>query len=85
MTKETTKNVLIILIILLVIGVTTFLVDLNMIISGKKPMFSIESKSYDDGVTIEYMGLGYKIFDYKVLNGKEKIQFGTLFMTYSKD
>ena len=54
-----------------------------MVISNKKPMFSVQKSVYEDGETIEYVGLFYKIFDYKITNGKNKIEFGTWFSNYN--
>lgn len=83
MSKQITIKLFIILIIVAIISVTAFFVDVNMVISNKKPMFSVQKSVYEDGGTIEYVGLFYKIFDYKITNGKNKIEFGTWFSNYN--
>lgn len=46
MSKETTIKLFIILIIVAIISVTAFFVDVNMVISNKKPMFSVQKSVY---------------------------------------
>ena len=85
MTKETTKKLLIALIVLIVISGIFFLIDFNMMAQNKKPMFSITKSVYEDGGTVEYIGLFYKIFDYNITNGKDKVEFGTWFSKYNAE
>lgn len=82
MTKKSVITVGLSVIILFIICTTLMVADVSKLIDGKKPIFSIIKAEYEDGGTIEYIGLFYKIFDYKVLDGKNKIEFGTWFKSY---
>ena len=83
MTKKTTIRLLIIFLVVGVLILTAFFADVSNVINGKTPLFSITKNVYEDGGTVEYVGLGYKIFDYKITYGKNKIEFGTIFKSYS--
>ena len=85
MTKETVKKILVIFILLIVTSGVFFLIDFNMVAQNKKPMFCIVKNAYDDGGTVEYMGLFYKVFDYHILNGKQRVEFGTWFSSYNEN
>lgn len=82
MTKKSVITVGLSVIILFIICTTLMVADVSKLIDGKRPIFSIIKAEYEDGGTIEYIGLFYKIFDYKVLDGKNKIEFGTWFKSY---
>lgn len=47
------------------------------------PLFAIKTKTYDDGGTKEYYGLGYKVIKYNVLNGREGMVIGSYSLKYS--
>ena len=82
MQKETVKKLLIALIILIIIIITLFLADVYKILNLEEPIFSIKKNTYNESV--EYLGLGYKIFVTK--NKKQDIEglkFGTIFSTYT--
>lgn len=83
MTKKTTIRLLIILLVAVVLILTAFFADVSNVMAGKVPVFSITKNVYEDGGTVEYVGLGYKIFDYKINDGKNKVEFGTIFKSYS--
>lgn len=69
--SNTTKFKKSILIILLIIIVWTILFSLDYILAQnqKTPIFSIQSifHTYQDGGTIEYFGIGYKVIDFHKL------------------
>lgn len=85
MSKKTVKILVIIILILIIFSITAMFADLSKIIDNKKPVFSIQKAVYEDGGTIEYVGLFYKIFDYKIIDGKNKIEFGTWFKSYNEN
>ena len=67
----------------MIIIFTVFLTtDIIMLNNNNKPIFSIEILMYTDGGTKEYLGLGYKIIDYKKLGGYDGYKIGTWFMSY---
>lgn len=66
MTKRTRK--IYISIIVICILIITFTVDYILVIQKhQKPFFAIEISGYNDGGSIEYLGLFYKVIIYKSL------------------
>ena len=59
-----------------VIGVTRYNVG---------PFFAIPTKTYKDGGTKEYVGLGYKVIKYNQLQGRRDKEFGTWGLKYDID
>lgn len=51
----------------------------------KGPYFSIAVKTYDDGGTKEYYGLGYKVIKYNQVLGRKDIELGTWGLKYNID
>lgn len=47
------------------------------------PFFAINTKTYKDGGTKVYYGLGYKVINYNVLEGRKGKVVGSWFMPYS--
>lgn len=48
---------------------------------GNEPIFCVNIKTYRDGGTKEYIGIGYKVIKYN--NNKRKdFQIGTFFLKY---
>lgn len=80
--KKIIKLIIAIIFALAVIGGVTFLVDCSSIRSEKEPVFAKMTKTLDDGGTIIYTGLGYKIIDFNMLNGYDETKIGTWFMKY---
>lgn len=80
--KKIIKLIIAIIFALAVIGGVTFLVDCSSIRSEKEPVFARMTKTLDDGGTIIYTGLGYKIIDFNMLNGYDETKIGTWFMKY---
>ena len=73
----------IILIILAVIWMAFLITDIIMLETGNRPIFSIKQGTYLDGGTTVYLGLGYKVIDYDVLDGYTGYRIGTWFMKYN--
>lgn len=84
MSKKTVKNLIIFAISFILLVLFMFFLDMNRIINKQEPIFSIEKSIYEDGGTIEYIGLGYKIYKFKGKNNVENIKFGSIFSTYEK-
>ncbi|MEG1059059.1 MAG: hypothetical protein RSE00_03610 [Clostridia bacterium] len=57
-------------------------IDLSRARCDKRPIFCIKIKTYDDGGSGEYIGLGYKIIDYNATYGRKDTTSGTLFLKY---
>ena len=49
----------------------------------KKPLFAINTKTYKDGESKAYIGLGYKVIDYNQLQGRRDIEIGTWNLKYN--
>lgn len=64
MTKKTTIYIFVILLVIMIFGFTFFLVDFNLALRGNAPRLAIKSAEYNDGNTLCYIGLGYKIIIY---------------------
>ncbi len=47
------------------------------------PFFAIKTKTYTDGGTKEYYGLGYKVIKYNVTEGRKGTQVGSWALTYN--
>lgn len=76
------KTEKIILIIFFALIMAFLITDIIMLELGKAPIFCMKVGSYLDGGTTTYMGLGYKIIDYNILDGYDGYKIGTLFMDY---
>lgn len=84
MKKKVLVVIIVLLIFLVVFGMVSYLVDKKRVDNGEKPIFCIENPSgmINDGGTIEYFGLGYKVIDYNKLNGYNKMHIGFWNMEY---
>lgn len=80
--KKILKLIVAIILAIAVIGGVLFLIDCSEINSGDEPTFSKKAAVYKDGGTIEYVGLGYKIIDFNMLNGYDEVKIGSWFMNY---
>lgn len=78
--KKVIKIILAVVLALVIIGGVTFLVDCSAVKSSKTPIFARCVKVYDDGGTMVYIGLGYKIIDFNMLNGYDEVKIGTWFI-----
>ena len=82
MSRKTIVIFLVIIIALIVLCVTAFLVDFNLVVRNNEPKLCINVNTYDNGVTKEYMGLGYKIIRYNIASNEEIAKFGFLDLSY---
>ena len=86
------KIILIILIVIIIISCLGFIfykIDNQRIKNDKDPIFVINTVIYKDGGTKEYLGLGYKIIKYHIIemelnNEKDIYDIGTWFLKYNK-
>ena len=77
MTKRTTIYLLVVILVIAVFGITFFLVDFNLSVRGNVPRLSVKTSEYNDGNTVMYTGLGYKIVKYNIGSSEEKVKCGT--------
>ena len=82
MSKQTTIRLLIIIPIIAILIAVMLLIDFNRVIQNMEPLFCVTKTVYEDGGTKEYIGIGYKIFDYKKINEKRQVKLGTIFSQY---
>ena len=74
-------NIFFIIIIILAVIVTTDIILVSKYDKG--PFFAIPIKTYDDGGTKEYYGLGYKVIKYRQLQGRRDKAIGTWKLKYN--
>lgn len=73
-------------IILKVVVVISVLIIIDLFLITRfefGPLFAIRTKTYKDGGTKEYYGLGYKVIRYNVTNGREGIVVGNYSLKYN--
>ena len=73
--KKCFKVIGIILGVIVILGIVFFVVDYNRVQKQEKPIFCIQNPAgmINDGGTIEYFGLGYKVIDFHTLVGFDDI------------
>lgn len=79
---------LIINIVLVVVLIILFLVTLDIVLITKYqkgPIFAIPVKTYQDGGTKEYYGIGYKVIKYNQLQGRRDMEIGTYKLKYNTE
>lgn len=83
--KKALKILFSIIGIIIVLGIVFFVVDYNRVQKQEKPIFCIQNPAgiINDGGTIEYFGLGYKVIDFHTLAGYDDIKIGSWFMDYN--
>ena len=83
--KKGLKILFIIIGIIIVLGIVFFVVDYNRVQKQEKPIFCIQNPAgiINDGGTIEYFGLGYKVIDFHTLARYDDIKIGSWFMDYN--
>lgn len=59
-----------------------FVTDMTMASNNQKPVFMLKFNTYLDGGTTVYYGLGYKVIQYNVLDGRKDTEMGTWFLKY---
>ena len=83
--KKGLKILFIIIGIIIVLGIVFFVVDYNRVQKQEKPIFCIQNPAgiINDGGTIEFFGLGYKVIDFHTLAGYDDIKIGSWFIDYN--
>ncbi len=74
--KKLLKLLMALLLALIVIGGITFLIDASRVASGKTPICAVEVSKFQDGGTTEYLGIGYRVIDFNMLNGYDEMKIG---------
>lgn len=85
MSKRTTIYLAVILLVIVIFGFTFFLVDFNLAVRGDLPKLSVKAVEYNDGNSLCYVGIGYKIIIYNTHLEERQIKCGTYFLTYDPD
>lgn len=67
----------------IVLYLVVFAIDFTRSQRDQAPIFAIESVTYKDGGTKVYLGLGYKVIRYRVIEGRQDTDFGSWFITYN--
>lgn len=83
--KKSLKVIGIVLGVIVILGIVFFVVDYNRVQKQEKPIFCIQNPAgiINDGGTVEYFGLGYKVIDFHTIEGFDDIKIGTWFMDYN--
>ena len=83
--KKYLKVIGVILGVIVILGIIFFAVDYARVQKQEKPIFCIQNPAgiINDGGTIEYFGLGYKVIDFHTLAGFDDIKIGTWLMEYN--
>ncbi len=81
--KKILKILCILLVIIVVLGIMFFIIDYNRVKNNETPIFCINTSTYRDGGSKEYLGLGYKVIDFNKLDGYDEMKIGTWFMNYN--
>ena len=76
MVKKRKKIALIIMLVIISVSSAFAIIDFNRNEKGLKTLFTIRTKIYRDGGSVEYLGLGYKIISYNVLDNIETGELG---------
>lgn len=85
MSKRTTIYLAVILLVIAIFGFTFFLVDFNLAVRGDLPKLSLKAVEYNDGNSLCYVGIGYKIIIYNIDLEERQIKCGTYFLTHDPD
>ena len=80
------KLIINIIFILIMLSLTMIAVDIICVARyNKGPYFVINTKTYKDGGSKEYYGLGYKVIKYNQIQGRRDMQIGSWSMPYSTE
>ena len=85
---NTTKFMKIFNVFFVIIMIIMLIISVDVIFVTKynaKPLFAIKTKTYKDGGTTEYYGLGYKVIKYNEIEGRKDTQIGFWNMKYSTE
>ena len=78
------KLIMNIIFIIIMLSLTMIAVDVICVSRyNKGPYFAIPTKTYKDGGTKEYYGLGYKVIKYNQIQGRRDMEIGKWDMPYS--
>ena len=80
--KKEIKILLIILGVIIILGLIFFAVDYNRVQKQETPIFCINYSTLRDDGTKAYIGLGYKVIDFNMLNGYNEMKIGSWIMQY---
>ena len=77
------------IVVIILLASVMFATDFIRAKRNKKPVFAMEAGFYSDGGTREYLGLGYKVIAYAVLDegltDEVICKIGTWFLSYDND
>ena len=74
-------NIILVIIIAIILLVITDVILVSKFNIG--PFFAIPVKTYDDGGTKEYYGIGYKVIKYNQLQGRRDMEIGSYKLKYN--
>ena len=81
-----TKMIINIVFIVILLIIAMISIDIVRVAKyDKKPLFAINTKTYKDGGSKAYMGIGYKVIDYNQLQGRRDIEIGTWTLKYNNN
>lgn len=66
----------------ILIYLSVFTIDYLRSQKDQAPIFALNTVTYKDGGTKVYVGLGYKVIRYHVIEGRKDTDFGCWFITY---
>ena len=78
---KTIINIVFIILIIIMVMVTVDVVGVSRY--NKGPFFAIKTKTYNDGGTKEYYGIGYKVIKYNQQQGRKDIEIGSWNLKYN--
>lgn len=76
-------NIVFIMLIIVMLMITTDVICVGRY--NKGPFFAIKTKTYKDGGTKVYYGLGYKVIKYNQLEGRRDMEIGTWSLKYETE
>jgi len=84
--RKKIKLIINIIFVLIILSLTMIAVDIISVARyNKGPYFAINTKTYKDGGSKEYYGIGYKVIKYNQVQGRRDMQIGTWSMPYSTE
>ena len=83
--KRFLKVLVALVLALVIIGGVTFLIDASRVKSEKTPIFVCKGQELKDGGTTEYIGLGYKVIDFNLIDGYHGCVIGPWTMNFDKE
>ena len=78
---KTIINIVFIILIIIMVMITVDVVGVSRY--NKGPFFAIKTKTYNDGGTKEYYGIGYKVIKYNQQQGRKDIEIGSWNLKYN--